>query len=492
MEVTIYARSRSDGVNEFLNAIFSPEKAILEELITKYRSSPRGLIELNEIVSILSQNKRFEPIQLDNFFKKSQKLKEIFEYISQQQELLLEKQRCESIEIGLKTRPTNNSILSNEYAPTPAPSNMRSHDFRQRGPMNPMMSIHGGNYPSGCGYYQPNFNPNFSSLYPGMIGPNTYWHHHPLNVNAHLAFPTLTRNPGIPPLPPVAPAHRPLTLKLSAQNEGFDQRAEARRELNSRLTNVYTYSDFFKSDGSQKYPQPPSIAHERDYECQKCGKRYLSQRSLYNHIRIHQTPKNKDPSSPKDVNSEPNTKYICGTCGKAFDEECELKLHARRHSKFKPYGCGHCGKSFTDKTRLRDHTRSHSTNRTFKCTDCERTFVHKGHLTRHRKTSCNLNDEAATIEIKGMDETSPQQQEIEPCAPESPPLLSIEMNCITPPLKDAELGDSGSIKTENLSDCLSQAPLPPTPLFPLSEFYSDLASMEKSQESPLENESYDM
>ena len=91
-----------------------------------------------------------------------------------------------------------------------------------------------------------------------------------------------------------------------------------------------------------------------------------------------------------------------------------------------------------------------------------------------------------------MDETSPQQQEIEPYAPESPPLLSIEMNCITPPLKDAELGDSGSIKTENLSDCLSQAPLPPTPLFPLSEFYSDLASMEKSQESPLENESYDM
>ena len=91
-----------------------------------------------------------------------------------------------------------------------------------------------------------------------------------------------------------------------------------------------------------------------------------------------------------------------------------------------------------------------------------------------------------------MKETSPQPQEIEPCAPESPPLFSIRMNCITPPLKDEELGDSGSVKPEDLSNCLSQAPLPPTPLFPLSEFYSDLASMENSQESSLENESYDI
>ena len=366
MEVLINACSRSDAVSEFLNALFTPERAVLEELIKRYLYSPRGFIEFSEVMATIVRNRSHGPIHLDKFFKDSKGLEEVFGYIRKQQELLIQGRPCEGVTLHISTTPENLESSPDNRA-LPQHSSILQMPKPEEGRIkNSTTHNYGANYLSGYRHYQPNLDPSLSSLYSGIIEAPGRWGLHPSNVDTGLACPGSPRGPrAIPPLTlaQIPPTYGPLTFGFSALPEPTGSTAEMKHELNNELISVYTYNDFFKADGSLKYPQPPPLIHARDYECHECDKSYVNKRSLYNHLRIHKAPSERGamqtPPSSESVDQKPSRKYTCDNCGKGFSGEWELMLHARIHSDFKAYGCGHCGKSYSDKGRLRTHMRCH-------------------------------------------------------------------------------------------------------------------------------------
>lgn len=448
MEVTIDAYAKSDAVNEFLNVVFAPEKELLEKLIAKYQESPQGLIEFNEIMSMITQAKGFEPIYLDVFFKTSSRFREIIEYIQHQQELLIKGQRCEGIRINLKTDPAGPTIPSNECILPYSLNEMQEQEYEAR----KALGIS----------YQASLKPDLYNSPPGVTGSIMQRENYPLNESGGRPCSSSIKGPILSSLlPPYV--HRPLTFKISTSAEDCSKMKE-KNEFNEKLVTVYTYGDFFKSDGTLRCPQPPSLIQSQKYTCQECNKSYAIKRSLYNHLRVHKGGMKKsgqckvcnklNKNSNLAHESKPNYKHICDVCGRAFDKEWILLLHSRSHSDFKPYGCGHCGKSYSEKAKLRTHVRSHSSNRAFKCPDCEKTFIYKGHLNRHRKVPCKMVNDVPIIESKEMRHGSiPPKSPLEVCT--IPNTVPARSDSITP----------------------AQKPLPHTPLFHLSEIYSSLASI---------------
>ena len=496
MEVLINACSRSDAVSEFLNALFTPERAVLEELIKRYLYSPRGFIEFNEVMATIVRSRSHGPIHLDKFFKDSKGLEEVFGYIRKQQEFLLQGRPCESVTLHISTTSENPESLPNKCALPQHSSILQATKPEEEGTRSSTTHSYGANYFGGYRHYQPNLNPSLTSLYSGITKAPGHWDHHPSNVDMGLACAGSTRGPRIfPPLSLAQPSPTcgPLTFGFRALPEPPGSTAEIKHELNNELISVYTYNDFFKPDGSLKYPQPPPITHARDYECHECDKSYVNKRSLYNHLRIHKTPEERGamqtPPSSESVDQEPSRKYACDVCGKRLSGEWELMLHTRTHSDFKAYGCGHCGKSYSDKGRLRTHMRSHSAHRPFKCTNCGKTFIHQGHLNRHRKYSCRIMDDMPPAELREAEEARPQSQEKSSDLrdSESPPQLLIGAGDINSISTAAEPGSGIAGIPAELPGCLSQAPLPPTPLFHFSEVYSSLVAARGDQPSAQEN-----
>lgn len=76
-------------------------------------------------------------------------------------------------------------------------------------------------------------------------------------------------------------------------------------------------------------------------------------------------------------------------CGKAFLTSYSLKIHARVHTRVKPFECNHdgCEKAFNTLYRLRAHQRLHS-GKTFNCeeTGCVKFFTTLSDLKKHNRT----------------------------------------------------------------------------------------------------------
>lgn len=485
MEVLINACSRSDAVNEFLNALLTPERALLEELIEKYLCSPQGFITFNEVMSTIIRSRSHGPIYLDKFFKNPKRLEEVFEYIQKQRELLMQGHSCEGLMLSIGVSSENFTPLLKKRAPPQLPSTLQA-------PVSGEVAIattqsSSANCSDEYRHYQPRLGHNYSGPYPRM---GEHWSHRHPRVETELALPGPPRISEANPLLTLtqsSPAYGPLTFGFRALPESFGPTSGTKGELDSRLINVYMYDDFFKADGSFKFPQPPPLDHDQDYKCHECDKNYLNKRSLYNHLRIHKALSREETVqtslSSKNADKKLNGRHTCDICGKEFSGERELMLHASIHSNFRAYGCGHCGKSYSSKGRLRTHMRSHSTHRAFKCPTCERTFIYKGHLNRHRRNSCKLAGDTPPAESKETEEAEPQQQEesLDLLDPESPPQLIIKEENINPISTVSESGDDNTPASAELPDCLSEAPLPPTPLFYFSEVYSNLGATGEEQ-----------
>jgi uncharacterized Zn-finger protein len=51
--------------------------------------------------------------------------------------------------------------------------------------------------------------------------------------------------------------------------------------------------------------------------------------------------------------------FRCEQCGKSFTRNEELTRHKRIHSGLRPYACAVCGKRFGRKDHLKKHARTH-------------------------------------------------------------------------------------------------------------------------------------
>lgn len=112
-----------------------------------------------------------------------------------------------------------------------------------------------------------------------------------------------------------------------------------------------------------------SHLHVSTFLCHVCGKSFLNENSLKNHLMIH-----------RDIKP-----FLCQICSKAFKTQCLLQAHIKTHSQEKRFVCDECGKLFKKNFTLQEHKKCHSGAYCFKCFVCEKQFVSKTALNTHLK-----------------------------------------------------------------------------------------------------------
>ena len=138
----------------------------------------------------------------------------------------------------------------------------------------------------------------------------------------------------------------------------------------------------------ESFKESELITHKRRvhwgarFSCSECDKTYMVERSLQQHIaNIH-------------YNNKP---FVCGTCGKGFQERGLLVTHELIHSGGKPHECPTCKQCFRMKRTLIVHIQAKHTNiRPHVCSVCGKGFVDsyslKIHLGSHRNERSHICD----------------------------------------------------------------------------------------------------
>lgn len=116
-------------------------------------------------------------------------------------------------------------------------------------------------------------------------------------------------------------------------------------------------------------PPKKDVIKPKNFICESCPKRFVTQSSLQNHKNIHLGIRN----------------HICLTCDKCFARKRELDRHSVIHTGFKPFSCVHCDKKFGRKDKLVRHERIHMEEKMYPCTNCPMTFNRKDGLLLHMK-----------------------------------------------------------------------------------------------------------
>ena len=139
------------------------------------------------------------------------------------------------------------------------------------------------------------------------------------------------------------------------------------------------------------------IHEEKQYICNTCGSRFVTNGDLQSHIRdVHlnirpfQCP-HCDTAWPTKYRMEKHIKRIhlklkpamCEICGKSFANKTELNLHKTTHSGEKKYKCDQCDHVTARLLTLKVHKRQHSGEKPFKCDKCDKAFVQRVSLTQH-------------------------------------------------------------------------------------------------------------
>ncbi|OAD52867.1 hypothetical protein WN48_11276 [Eufriesea mexicana] len=132
---------------------------------------------------------------------------------------------------------------------------------------------------------------------------------------------------------------------------------------------------------------------EKPFKCEVCGRSFSQQGNLLNHVRIHSNPRS----------------YTCEVCGKRFNQRATLRDHSLLHTGEKPYVCNVCGIAFTFSAALRRHMWTHTGGKPFGCEICSARFVGKYDLRRHMRIHT---DKPRTKRKKNVIKSNNEQEEI--------------------------------------------------------------------------------
>lgn len=103
------------------------------------------------------------------------------------------------------------------------------------------------------------------------------------------------------------------------------------------------------------------------YDCEFCGKNFITPAQLTSHRWQHTKP------------------FQCETCFSRFASKGNLVIHRRRHTGEKPYGCHMCSGKFSTKGNLKRHSQTHSGEKPWHCQQCGGRFTEKKSLKIHMR-----------------------------------------------------------------------------------------------------------
>ncbi|XP_076288459.1 uncharacterized protein LOC143212971 isoform X2 [Lasioglossum baleicum] len=138
---------------------------------------------------------------------------------------------------------------------------------------------------------------------------------------------------------------------------------------------------------------------EKPFKCDVCGRSFSQQGNLLNHVRIHSNPRS----------------YTCEVCGKRFNQRATLRDHSLLHTGEKPYVCNVCGIAFTFSAALRRHMWTHTGGKPFGCEICDARFVGKYDLRRHMRIHTDrpkAKRRKTTIKVNNDDEERDKEENI--------------------------------------------------------------------------------
>ena len=123
---------------------------------------------------------------------------------------------------------------------------------------------------------------------------------------------------------------------------------------------------------------------EKDYSCDVCGVLFDFDWQLKNHLTKHKNQNKKGFSCKTCFRTFTNKDslldhvckhYTCNICEAKFLRERNLKLHKRIHSGENVFDCDMCEALFVTKKRLNSHkSTTHSDLKKWTCKDCPRAF----------------------------------------------------------------------------------------------------------------------
>ncbi|XP_064149269.1 zinc finger imprinted 2 [Loxodonta africana] len=132
-----------------------------------------------------------------------------------------------------------------------------------------------------------------------------------------------------------------------------------------------------KSPGCSKgrqlaHPCGPKGTHSQEdyYECLRCGRAFIKDVHLFEHLQAHKAAKALPPELPRtkmySIRYLRKHSYVgeracqCCDCGKAFGRSSHLIQHYRIHAQERPFQCQLCGRCFSRPSYLTQHYQLHS------------------------------------------------------------------------------------------------------------------------------------
>ncbi|XP_045748466.1 zinc finger imprinted 2 [Mirounga angustirostris] len=143
-------------------------------------------------------------------------------------------------------------------------------------------------------------------------------------------------------------------------------------------------TSFGCNEGGKSFIQHANIGgrvriHRQEdyYECSQCGRAFIQDVHLFQHLKAHEAAKALPPRLPRVktylIRYQRKHDYVgeracqCCDCGRAFSRTSHLIQHYRIHAQERPYQCQLCGKCFSRPSHLTRHYQLHSQEKPDEC-----------------------------------------------------------------------------------------------------------------------------